>query len=223
MSTPRTAFTSCTGYFIPLIILFDPEDEDTTLHVVYAPSLSDHVSASLPPCIRLSPSATSSSLLPPLLLPSSSRKKSRSPTPPAAAAVSPPAPSAVALVAAAPALPVTNETIQEVIPLLVTRLARHDGVTDEVLDEMDELPPERIESVEDDVETLRARLASTEQETVTLCARVETLEQHDEDSQETDKLHITELRSQVGHESCKADRLEMADLRSQAQDIEAHL
>nr|GEY50529.1 hypothetical protein [Tanacetum cinerariifolium] len=41
-------------------------------------------------------------------------------------------------------------------------------------------PPEHIESVEDDIETLHARLASAEQETVTLCAKVETLEQHNE-------------------------------------------
>nr|GEU46245.1 hypothetical protein [Tanacetum cinerariifolium] len=149
-----------------------------------------------PSCICLSPSTTSSSSPPPSLLPSLSRKRSRSPSPPPPVAVSPPAPSVVALTAAAPALPVTDEIIQEVIPLLVTRLARHDGVTNEVLDEMDEIPLEGIESVKDDVESLRAKLASTDQETVTLSVRVETLEKRDEDYQEIDRLKITKLRSQ---------------------------
>ncbi|GJT47571.1 hypothetical protein Tco_0956286 [Tanacetum coccineum] len=45
---------------------------------------------------------------------------------------------------------------------------------------MDELSPERIESVEDDVETLRARLAYAEYENVALRVKVETLEQHNE-------------------------------------------
>ncbi|GKG35313.1 hypothetical protein Tco_0440467 [Tanacetum coccineum] len=38
-------------------------------------------------------------------------------------------------------------------------------------------------------------MASTEQETMTLRARVETLEQQDMDSQETNRLEITELRN----------------------------
>ncbi|GKC26791.1 hypothetical protein Tco_1034085 [Tanacetum coccineum] len=43
MSTPCTYVTSRTILFIPLIILSDSEDEDTTLPVVSVPSSPDHV------------------------------------------------------------------------------------------------------------------------------------------------------------------------------------
>ncbi|GJX90284.1 putative ribonuclease H-like domain-containing protein [Tanacetum coccineum] len=124
MSTPHICVTSRAGYFIPLIILYDSKNEDTTLPV--------------PSFARLSPSPAPPSSPPPSLLPSSSRKRSILPSPPL---------SPVALVALAL---------------------------------MDELSPERIESVEDDVETLRARLAYAEYENVALRVKVETLEQHNE-------------------------------------------
>ncbi|GJZ74508.1 hypothetical protein Tco_0638973 [Tanacetum coccineum] len=189
MSTPRTSVTSHTRLFIPFIILSDFENEDTTLPVVFAPSPPDRM--------RL-PSPSPSSFVRP------SRKRCRSLTPPPPpVAVSLPAPVALA---AAPVLQVTGDTIQEVIPLFMARLAHHDGVTDEVLDQMDELPPKHIESVEADVETMRARLTSTEQETVTRHARATDLP----DSQEIGKLEITELRSQVKE---LATRLERSHIR----------
>ncbi|GKE64831.1 hypothetical protein Tco_1518992, partial [Tanacetum coccineum] len=90
------------------------------------------------------------------------------------------------------------------------------------------LPPplEHIESVEDDVETMRARLASAEQEIATLRARVETFEQHDEvtrDSLRISKGGITQLqlravyaKQQVTdlHDSQVTDRLEITKLHS---------
>ncbi|GKA02086.1 hypothetical protein Tco_0674751 [Tanacetum coccineum] len=87
-------------------------------------------------------------------------------------------------------LPVTSETIQEIIPLLVAGFAHHDGVIDEVLHQMDELPPEHTKLVNDDVETMRIRLTSVEQETMSLRGISETLEQHDEDSQNEDIMHL---------------------------------
>ncbi|GKB58229.1 hypothetical protein Tco_0914415 [Tanacetum coccineum] len=153
MSTPRTSVTSratSSGYSPDSDSDSKPTEEDPSQTVV--PALS---SASPSPSSFVRPS----------------RKRCRSLTPPPPVAVSLPAPVALA---AAPVLQVTGETIQEVIPLFVARLAHHDGVTDEVLDQTDELPPKHIEFVEDDVETLRARLTSTEQETVTRHARVKT-------------------------------------------------
>ncbi|GKE18319.1 hypothetical protein Tco_1425896 [Tanacetum coccineum] len=46
MPTPRTFVTSRTGLFIPLIILSDFKDDDTTLPVVSTPSSPDRVPAS---------------------------------------------------------------------------------------------------------------------------------------------------------------------------------
>ncbi|GJS13079.1 hypothetical protein Tco_0407551 [Tanacetum coccineum] len=45
MTTPHTSVTSRTRIFIPLIILSDSKDEDTTLPVVYAPLSPDYVPA----------------------------------------------------------------------------------------------------------------------------------------------------------------------------------
>ncbi|GJY03926.1 hypothetical protein Tco_0369866, partial [Tanacetum coccineum] len=73
-------------------------------------------------------------------------------------------------------------------------------------------PPERVESVRDDVETMRASLASAEQENATLCARVESLEQHNmitRDSLRTARGRIT--------------RLQLRALRSLAKYAEARL
>ncbi|GKD04315.1 hypothetical protein Tco_1179289 [Tanacetum coccineum] len=46
MSTPRISVTSRTGYFISLIILSDSEDVDTTLPIVSAPSSLNRIPAS---------------------------------------------------------------------------------------------------------------------------------------------------------------------------------
>ncbi|GKD61425.1 hypothetical protein Tco_1298934 [Tanacetum coccineum] len=114
------------------------------------------------------------------------------------------------------------------------------------------LPPplERVESVEDDVETLRARLTSVEQVTVTLRARGESLEQHDvvtrdslritrgritwlqlravyakqetEDGVRTQRVVMTKHDVETLRARAEAiEQLEMAELRSRAQDIEA--
>ncbi|GKF89844.1 hypothetical protein Tco_0263807, partial [Tanacetum coccineum] len=74
------------------------------------------------------------------------------------------------------------------------------------------LPSLLPSSTQDDVETLHAILASAKQETVTLHARVETLEQHNEhvielqDSQVTDILEISELRSRVEYAETRLDQ-----------------
>nr|GEY34367.1 hypothetical protein [Tanacetum cinerariifolium] len=179
MSTPRTSVTSHTELFILFIIPSDFEDEDTTLPVVSVPSSLVRLPASsgylldfdsdskptkedppqpvVPPLSSASPSASL------FFRPSYKRCRSLTPPPPPPPpTVSLPTPAALATTALV--LQVTEETIQEVIPLLVARLARHDVMTDEVLYQMDKLPPEHIESVKDDVETQRARLASTEEE-----------------------------------------------------------
>nr|GEZ54726.1 transposon Ty3-I Gag-Pol polyprotein [Tanacetum cinerariifolium] len=57
-----------------------------------------------------------------------------------------------------------------------------------------DMPLERVEEIDDDINTLQAILASFEQEIMTLRARVRTLEQHDEDALVTDRLEIIELR-----------------------------
>nr|GEV97752.1 hypothetical protein [Tanacetum cinerariifolium] len=77
-------------------------------------------------------------------------------------------------------LPVTGETVEQIIPLLVARLTHHDGVIDQVYDYLEQMPLEHAEEMNDDIETLHARLASTEQEIVTLHTRVGTLDKHDE-------------------------------------------
>ncbi|GKB42541.1 hypothetical protein Tco_0887483 [Tanacetum coccineum] len=249
MSTPHISITSRTRLFIPLIILSDSKDEDTTLPVVSAPSL-DRVSTLFgyspdsdldsepteddssdedmietaespqtrtaltsfvqPPLVRQSPSATSPSLPPPSVLPSSSHKRSRSPSPPLSL-VSPPPP---------PPPPVALVALMLVLP-------------------MDELSPERIESVEDDVETLRARLAYAEYENVALRVKVETLEQHNEvtrdllkiakgritllqlravaaEQQDVEALHAraeaVEQRAEALQASLRAAHMDMADL-----------
>nr|GEV85780.1 reverse transcriptase domain-containing protein [Tanacetum cinerariifolium] len=223
MTTPRPFVTPRTEVLIPFIILYDTNDEVTTLHVRPAPPSLDYVSDSpdyspdsnldTDPLKDYSPDEDpieipllpSSSLPPPSILPSSSspssslfpsssRKRSRSPsTPP-------------------PPLPLP-------LPPVV-------------------LPPppqERIELVKDDIETLCARLSSVEQEIVTLSTRVGSLEQHDVEVRElrefqvTDRLEILELRGQTeyvetllerSHDRAEAaEQLKMVELRSQVQDI----
>ncbi|GJR19949.1 zinc knuckle CX2CX4HX4C containing protein, partial [Tanacetum coccineum] len=96
-------------------------------------------------------------------------------------------------------------------------------------------PPEHVEPVEDDVETLRVRLASAEQETVTLRARVESLEQHDvvtRDSLRTAKGRITRLQVRAVYAEQEAselrefrvtNRLEILELHSRAEYAETRL
>ncbi|GKB39434.1 hypothetical protein Tco_0884376 [Tanacetum coccineum] len=90
-------------------------------------------------------------------------------------------------------LPVIGETIEETIPLLVARLTCHNEVIDHVCDQLEEMPLEHVEAIEDDTKIVQARLTST-------------------------KHQITELLDERD-----ANRLEMAKLHSQAQDAEARL
>ncbi|GKG15983.1 hypothetical protein Tco_0358306, partial [Tanacetum coccineum] len=63
---------------------------------------------------------------------------------------------------AARILPITGETVEQTIPLLVARLTRHDGDIDQVYDYLEQMPLERVEEIEDDIETLQARLTYAE-------------------------------------------------------------
>ncbi|GKD51678.1 hypothetical protein Tco_1280654 [Tanacetum coccineum] len=74
---------------------------------------------------------------------------------------------------------------------VVARLSRHDGVIDQVYDYLEKMPPERVEEIEDDIETLQAGLRSTEEEVMTLRGRVIELL----DSQDADRLEMAKLRS----------------------------
>ncbi|GJT53461.1 hypothetical protein Tco_0988515 [Tanacetum coccineum] len=73
-------------------------------------------------------------------------------------------------------------------------------------------PAEHIESVGDDIETLRASLASAMQQTMTLFARVRLLEQHDMEVREfrefrvTDILEILELHSLAEYAESRLDQ-----------------
>ncbi|GKB20037.1 hypothetical protein Tco_0853960, partial [Tanacetum coccineum] len=91
-------------------------------------------------------------------------------------------------------------------------------------------PPEHIESIGDDIETLHASLASAMQETMTLRARVGSLDQHDVVTRESLKIargRITrsQLRAEYAEQEVKelhefrvTNRFEMAELRSREQD-----
>ncbi|GJW06044.1 hypothetical protein Tco_1568467 [Tanacetum coccineum] len=102
--------------------------------------------------------------------------------------------------------------------------------------------PEHVESIGDDIETLRASLASAMQEIMTLRTRVGSLDQHDVVTQESLRIArgmITRSQIQAEYAEQKVrelrefwvtDRLEMDELRSQAQvretsfwDLERHL
>ncbi|GJW34742.1 putative reverse transcriptase domain-containing protein [Tanacetum coccineum] len=59
-------------------------------------------------------------------------------------------------------LPITSETIEQTIPLLVARLTRHDGDIDQIYDYWEQMLLERVEEIEDDIETLQIRLTCAE-------------------------------------------------------------
>ncbi|GKB91391.1 hypothetical protein Tco_0963663 [Tanacetum coccineum] len=270
MTTPHPFVTPRARVLILFIILSDSDDEVTTLPVRPAPPSPDYVPVSPnyspdsnldsdpsgddlsdedltetaeplpiqttltlvvhppPPSLFPSSSLLPPSLLPssfsppPSLLPSSSQKRSRSPSlvPPLAVPLPP-----LAVPLPPPAVPLPPLAV----PLPPSKVL-----------------PERIESVGDDVETLRARLTSSEQETVTLHDRLRAVYAEQEVSElrdfwVTDRLEILKLRSQAEAanrgttsitgsaqmnirdliESHRTDRLEMAELRSRSNDIEA--
>ncbi|PWA94106.1 hypothetical protein CTI12_AA063280 [Artemisia annua] len=56
--------------------------------------------------------------------------------------------------AATRVLPVTREPIQHTIPLLIARMVRHEDRIDRVYDHLDELPLERMETIEMDLAVL---------------------------------------------------------------------
>ncbi|GKF42467.1 hypothetical protein Tco_0125809, partial [Tanacetum coccineum] len=94
-------------------------------------------------------------------------------------------------------------------------------------------PPEHIESVGNDIKTMRASLASAMQETMTPLARVGSLEQHDMVTRESlritrGRLTRSQLRAEYAEQEVRelrefrmTDKLEMAELQSRVQDIEA--
>nr|GEY87889.1 putative reverse transcriptase domain-containing protein [Tanacetum cinerariifolium] len=57
-------------------------------------------------------------------------------------------------------LPVTGETVKQTILILVVRLTRNNGVIDQVYNYLEEMPLERVEAIEDYIETLHARMTS---------------------------------------------------------------
>ncbi|GJY78541.1 hypothetical protein Tco_0484342 [Tanacetum coccineum] len=224
MTTPHPSVTPRAGALIPFIILSDSNDEVTTLPVRPTPPSPDYVPASpnyLPdsnldsnPSEDNSPGddltktakslhtqAASTSIvhLKPSLLPSSS-------SPPPSLLPSSSSPSPLPLLSSSRKRPRSPSPSPSVPPL-----------------------PERVKSVGDDVETLRARLASAEQGTVTLRTRVGSLEQHDvvtRDSLRIFRGRITRLQLRamfVKQEVLELldfwviDRLEILDLCSRAE------
>ncbi|GKA46851.1 hypothetical protein Tco_0739734 [Tanacetum coccineum] len=242
MTTPRpthfSATTPCAEVFAPFVIISDSDDEITTLPVRPAPLSPDHASAlygdpldsgddssdedlketaeSLhtqttstlvidgelhhhPPVIPEIPSPSS----PPSLLPSSS-----SPPPSLLSSSSrkrsrSPSPSPPPSVSPSP------------LPSPPPSAAPPP-------------PPEHIESVRDDIETVRVSLASAMQKTMTLRARVGLLEQHNVDSEASraraeavehraETLQVSPGAAQMDVrdliESREANKFEMAELR----------
>ncbi|GJU66369.1 hypothetical protein Tco_1252628 [Tanacetum coccineum] len=235
MTTPRPSVTPRVGVLVLFIILSDSNDEITTLPVRPAPPSPDYVLASpdYSPDSDLdfdsseddSPGEdlikTAESLLtqttltlvvhpPPSLLPSSSSPPlslfpSSSSLPPSLLPSPSSSPPSSRKRSRSPSPP-PSPSVPPPPPVLLPPL------------------PEHVESVEDDIETLRARLASVEQETVTLRARVgsleaEAAEQRAEALQALLGAARIDIRDLI--ESRRTDRLEMAELQSRAQDIEA--
>ncbi|GKC48324.1 hypothetical protein Tco_1066046 [Tanacetum coccineum] len=158
-------------------------------------------SSSSPPPSHL----PSSSSPPPSLLPSSSHKRPRSPSPPPSPSVSPPPPSAVLpppLEEGEPRYkigesssdqihPIISEPIHHTIPLLVARLVLYDCQIEGIRDHMRDIlvarsdSDERIETLEQEVKTLRsraeyseARFQQCEADILELRAHIKRLEDH---------------------------------------------
>ncbi|GKD88442.1 hypothetical protein Tco_1363949 [Tanacetum coccineum] len=65
---------------------------------------------------------------------------------------------------AAHVLPVTSEHVQHTIPLLMERLAHHERKIQEIQDHLEEIPLERVETVEHDIEILHDRAEAAKQQ-----------------------------------------------------------
>ncbi|GJT13639.1 hypothetical protein Tco_0860681 [Tanacetum coccineum] len=193
---------------------FEPTKDDSSDKNLSETAKSPQTQSALTPFVQ-SPSATSPSSPPPSFLPSLSRKRSRSPSPPLPP-VSPPLPplpssllsnmllpckrvrmtspeTAAAtettmpgLAASACILRVTGETAKETIPLLLARLTRYDGVIDHVCEQLQKMSRERVEAIEDDMETLQAISTYAENRITGFL-----------DARDADLLEIAELRSRA--------------------------
>ncbi|GJU51725.1 hypothetical protein Tco_1221280 [Tanacetum coccineum] len=61
-------------------------------------------------------------------------------------------------------LPVTSEHVQHTIPLLMERLVHHERKIQEIQDHLEEIPLERVETVEHDIKILRDRAEAAKQQ-----------------------------------------------------------
>nr|GEY51771.1 hypothetical protein [Tanacetum cinerariifolium] len=168
--TRRDMLGSCLST-TSLIILSDPEDEDTTLPVVYAPSSPDRVPASSGYSMNYdldsehteddssNEDLTSPSLPPPSLLPSSSYNRSISPSPPLPP-VSPPLPPLPPFPSSLPLDMLTPH--REGSPSTSEIRESSSAAAHILVVTVREMPLERVEAIEDDTETVQARLTSAE-------------------------------------------------------------
>ncbi|GJU66085.1 hypothetical protein Tco_1252344 [Tanacetum coccineum] len=129
---------------------------------------------------------------------------------------------------------VTCETGEQTIPLLVTRLTRHDEAIDQVYNYLDQMPLEHVDKIDDDIKTLQASLESVEQELVTLRAIVRTLKQHDEVTRESlriarDRITLLQIEAVVTKQLASdlqdaqvTYRLEITELRRRVEDVDTH-
>ncbi|GJS80658.1 hypothetical protein Tco_0730539 [Tanacetum coccineum] len=176
MTTPRTPVKSRTGIFIPFIILSNYEDEDTTLPVVYALLSSDYVPAS--PDYSLNSDSDSE----PTEYDSPDEDLTEN------------AESLQTQTALTPEIPLPPSATSPYLPtlsLLPSSSRKRSRSPSLPLPSVS--PPPAVSSPA----PAAVAMAYIEQETMTLRARVKTLEQQDIDSQMTNILEITELRSRV--------------------------
>nr|GEU75583.1 hypothetical protein [Tanacetum cinerariifolium] len=66
-------------------------------------------------------------------------------------------------------IPMTGEHIHHTIPLLVTRLVRHEAQIKRIKVHLEELPVKRVESIEQEIQTLQARAEAIEQHRCDQC------------------------------------------------------
>ncbi|PWA96905.1 retrotransposon gag domain-containing protein [Artemisia annua] len=115
--------------------------------------------------------------------------------------------------AATRVLPVTREPIHHTIPLLIARMVRHEVRIDRVYDHLDELPLERIETIEMDLAVLIDNGVDIQQTVAGLGTTLDhTLEQALRDQLEIARARITELEEQGA-----GMRQEISELRESIQ------
>ena len=72
-----------------------------------------------------------------------------------------------------PVLPVTREPIHHTVPLLAARLARHEDRMDDIADAVEEIAPERIEGMEEEMASLVTHKEAVERFIQTLGSELE--------------------------------------------------